>query len=44
VQTLIDIAEEIDSPTAFTAKILQQLVKNKVIHSIKGPHGGFLFH
>jgi len=39
--TLIDIAEEIDSPTAFTAKILQQLVKNKVIHSIKGPHGGF---
>jgi Rrf2 family protein len=39
--TLIDIAEEIDSPTAFTAKILQQLVRNKVIHSIKGPHGGF---
>tara|TARA_R110002049_G_scaffold289495_3_gene472372 strand:+ start:3221 stop:3655 length:435 start_codon:yes stop_codon:yes gene_type:complete len=39
--TLIDIAEEIDSPIAFTAKILQQLVKSKVIHSIKGPHGGF---
>lgn len=39
--TLIEIAEEIDSPTAFTAKILQQLVKSQVIHSIKGPHGGF---
>ncbi|MBR9832754.1 Rrf2 family transcriptional regulator [bacterium] len=39
--TLIDIAEEIDSPTAFTAKILQQLVKSNVVHSIKGPHGGF---
>lgn len=39
--TLIDIAKDIDSPIAFTAKILQQLVKNNVIHSIKGPHGGF---
>ncbi len=39
--TLIDIAKEIDSPTAFTAKILQKLVRNKVIYSTKGPTGGF---
>ena len=36
-----EIAEEIDSPIAFTAKILQQLSRNKVIHSVKGPTGGF---
>jgi Rrf2 family protein len=38
---LKDIAEKIGSPEAFTAKILQQLSKNQVIDSIKGPHGGF---
>tara|TARA_R110002020_G_scaffold135568_2_gene302745 strand:- start:2219 stop:2653 length:435 start_codon:yes stop_codon:yes gene_type:complete len=36
-----EIAEDIDSPIAFTAKILQQLSKNKIIHSVKGPSGGF---
>ncbi|MCR9227914.1 MAG: Rrf2 family transcriptional regulator [Flavobacteriaceae bacterium] len=36
-----EIAEEIDSPIAFTAKILQQLSRSKVIHSVKGPTGGF---
>ena len=36
-----EIASFIDSPAAFTAKILQQLVKSKVIDSVKGPHGGF---
>lgn len=36
-----EIAKEIDSPIAFTAKILQQLSKSKVIHSVKGPTGGF---
>lgn len=36
-----EISEFIDSPSAFTAKILQTLVKNKIIHSIKGPNGGF---
>ena len=36
-----EISEYIDSPSAFTAKILQQLVKNKIIESVKGPHGGF---
>lgn len=38
---LKDISKEIDSPEPFTAKILQQLSKNNIIDSIKGPHGGF---
>jgi len=38
---LIDISSAIDSPTAFTAKILQKLVKSNIIESVKGPHGGF---
>ncbi|MFN3695149.1 MAG: T9SS type A sorting domain-containing protein [Ignavibacterium sp.] len=37
----IDIAKEIDSPEAFTAKILQKLTKNKIIHSTRGVQGGF---
>ncbi|RIV30803.1 Rrf2 family transcriptional regulator [Flagellimonas lutimaris] len=36
-----EIAKEIDSPIAFTAKILQQLTRNNIIHSVKGPTGGF---
>lgn len=36
-----EIAEEINSPQAFTAKILQALVRYKVIESVKGAHGGF---
>ena len=39
--SLKDIAKEIDSPEAFTAKILQKLARNKIIHSVKGPVGGF---
>lgn len=39
--SLKDIAKEIDSPEAFTAKILQQIAKNKIIDSVKGPAGGF---
>lgn len=39
--SLKDIAKQIGSPEAFTAKILQQLSKNNIISSIKGPHGGF---
>lgn len=35
-----EIAEEIDSPVAFTAKILQQLTRNNIVRSVKGPHGG----
>lgn len=37
-----DIAEAINSPEAFTAKILRELVKIGIIHSVKGPHGGFV--
>ena len=36
-----EIAKEIDAPVAFTAKILQTLVRESVISSIKGPNGGF---
>jgi Rrf2 family protein len=36
-----EISEEIDSPKAFTAKILQELAKNEIIKSTKGPYGGF---
>ena len=39
--SLKDIANEIDSPVAFTAKILQQLVRSNILHSVKGPSGGF---
>ncbi len=35
------IAQEIESPEAYTAKILQTLVKSNLISSVKGPHGGF---
>ena len=35
------IAEELDLPTHYTGKILQQLTKNKIIQSVKGPNGGF---
>lgn len=38
---IIAISDAIDSPPAFTAKILQQLTKHKIVQSIKGPHGGF---
>lgn len=37
----VDIAEEINSPQAFTAKILQTLVKSEIIKSSKGVNGGF---
>lgn len=36
-----DIAAGIDAPRPFTAKILQQLNKENVILSTKGPNGGF---
>lgn len=37
-----EIAKEIDSPIAFTAKILQVLVKNNIVKSRKGVGGGFM--
>lgn len=36
-----EISKEIDSPQAFTAKILQALVRHGVINSVRGAHGGF---
>ncbi len=38
---LQEIAGAIGSPEAFTAKILQQLVRKKLLQSVKGPNGGF---
>lgn len=39
--SLKDIAREIDSPEAFTAKTLQKLSKSGIVSSTKGAHGGF---
>jgi Rrf2 family iron-sulfur cluster assembly transcriptional regulator len=36
-----EIAENIDVPSPFLAKLFQQLVRGKIISSSKGPHGGF---
>lgn len=38
---LKEITSAIDSPEAFTAKILQLLVKSRLLESYKGPTGGF---
>ena len=38
---LKDIAFATNSPEAFTAKILQTLVRENLLLSIKGPNGGF---
>jgi len=35
------IAKAIDSPVAFTAKILQQLARTGIINSVQGAMGGF---
>ncbi|MFC5048450.1 RrF2 family transcriptional regulator [Aquimarina hainanensis] len=35
------VAEEIETPQPFLAKLLQQLVTNKLVSSSKGPKGGF---
>ncbi|MBR9919488.1 MAG: Rrf2 family transcriptional regulator [Bacteroidetes bacterium] len=35
------IAAAIDSPVAFTAKILQTLAREEIIVSVKGPNGGY---
>lgn len=39
--SLRDIARKIKSPEAFTAKILQKLVKHNIVASVKGFGGGF---
>ena len=35
------IAEDLDIPSPFLGKIMQVLVKHKLLASTKGPHGGF---
>ncbi len=39
--SLKDVANAIESPEAYTSKILQQLVRHQIINSDKGPTGGF---
>ncbi len=39
--SLKEVAEAIESPVAYTSKILQLLSRNKIINSDKGPTGGF---
>jgi Rrf2 family transcriptional regulator, iron-sulfur cluster assembly transcription factor len=39
--SLKDVAKAIESPEAYTSKILQKLSRNKIIKSEKGPTGGF---
>lgn len=39
--SLKDITFNINSPEAFTAKILHQLAKQDILQSLKGPTGGF---
>ncbi len=36
-----DIAKGTAAPEHFIAKIMQELSRKKLVHSIKGPHGGF---
>lgn len=36
-----NMASELDIPSPFLGKILQTLVKQKLLASTKGPHGGF---
>jgi Rrf2 family protein len=40
---LVEIAKEIDAPPFYTAKILQRLVRQEYINSLKGKGGGFYF-
>ena len=35
------IADATDSPVPFTGKIMQQLSRNGIVQSVKGPSGGF---
>lgn len=38
-----DVANHIEAPVAFTAKILQTLTRSRLLHSAKGRGGGFFF-
>lgn len=39
--SLKEVSKSIESPQAYTSKILQQLCRNNIINSEKGPTGGF---
>lgn len=41
--TLKEICNSTEIPKPYVAKILQDLVRNNVLSSIKGPNGGFYF-
>jgi len=36
-----EVVDHIDSPVAFTAKIVGALVKENIVQSVTGPYGGF---
>ncbi len=36
-----EISKDLGLPSPFLAKILQQLAKQKILNSVKGPNGGF---
>ena len=36
-----EIAKGTDAPEHFVAKIMQELSRKKLVHSVKGPNGGF---
>ncbi|OFY86800.1 MAG: Rrf2 family transcriptional regulator [Bacteroidetes bacterium RIFCSPLOWO2_12_FULL_35_15] len=38
-----EIAEKLNLPSPFLGKILQNLVRHKILDSTKGPNGGFYF-
>ncbi len=38
---IIEVADAIGSPMPFTGKVLQTLVRKKILSSAKGPTGGF---
>ena len=38
---ITEIANEIDAPRPFTAKIMQTLTREGILSSVKGPNGGF---
>jgi len=39
-----EIAKGTDAPEHFMAKIMQDLSRRKLIHSVKGPNGGFYMY
>ncbi len=38
-----EVAEAVNAPVAFTAKILQQLCRANILESVRGKQGGFIF-